>query len=94
MDTQTFEFLNDDEKRDFMDGLRTYLGYEREIKETRDSQKNQIKLVAEKVPSLSAKEVRKYFVYFKKNTTPTELREDAEIIERIKKDYPGGFGED
>lgn len=91
MDTQSFEFLNEDEKKEFMDGLKTYLGYEREIKETKEAQKNQIKLVAEKIPALTAKEIRKYFVYFKKNTTPTELREDAEIIERIKQDFPDSF---
>lgn len=91
MDTQHFEFLNEDEKKEFMDGLKTYLGYEREIKETRESQKAQVKLVSDKVPSLSAKEIRKYFVYFKKNITPTELREDAEVIERIKQDFPDSF---
>jgi len=82
--TKKFELFNSDEQRDFLDGLKTYLGYEKEIKETRIAQREQIKVVAGKIPDISKKDIRKLFVYFKKKITPDELREDADAIQSIQ----------
>ena len=82
--TKKFELLGTTEKADFLNGLKTYLGYQEEIKETQRAQREQIGVVAKKIPGMSKKDVRKLFVYFKKKTTPTELREDADTIESIK----------
>ena len=90
MDTKEFDLLNDDDKKVFLDGLKTYLGYETEIQMTRESQKDQISRVASKVENFSRKDVRKLFNYFKKNIKPNDLRSDAEVIERIAQDlHPG-----
>lgn len=94
MDTKEFELLNQDDKRIFLDGLGTYLGYETEIKKTRESQKDQISRVASKVEGFSKKDVRKLFNYFKKNIKPNDLRSDAEVIERISQDLHPGLIDD
>jgi len=66
----------------FLDGLKTYLGYEDEMRETKEAQKDQIKRVAQTL-KFKAKDIRKYFVYFKKKISAEELREDAEIVEIV-----------
>jgi hypothetical protein len=81
---EKLETLDSQEKSDFKDGLKTYLGYQEEITDLKESQREQITIVAAKVKSLSKKEVRKLFNYFKKETTPEELREDAEAIEEVE----------
>jgi len=80
---EKLEALHSQEKADFKDGLKTYLGYQDEINELRESQRDQITIVASKVKSLTKKEVRKLFTYFRKQVTPEELRDDAEAIEKI-----------
>jgi hypothetical protein len=84
--TKKFELLDSNEKRNLLDGLKTYLGYENDIKESRAAQKGQITVVSSKIPGMSKKDVRKLFVYFKKNTSPSELREDADTIEAVKEE--------
>lgn len=91
MDTKQFDLLSDDEKAEFLDGLRTYLGYEEEIRLTRQSQKDQVARVAEKIELFSRKDVKKLFTYFKRNVKPSDLREDAEVIERIRGDLNPGL---
>jgi len=81
---EKLETLNSQEKADFKDGLKTYLGYQEEIGELRESQREQIVVVASKVKSLTKKEVRKLFTYFRKQVTPEQLRDDAEAIEEIE----------
>lgn len=80
-----FSALDETEKEAFKDGLSTYLGYLAESKETRDAMKDQIALTAKKVPSLSKKDVRKFFTYFKNGVDPAELKEDAKILEEMRK---------
>jgi hypothetical protein len=84
--TKKFELLDSNEKRDFLDGLKTFLGYENDIKESRAAQKGQITVVSSKIPGMKKRDVRKLFIYFKKNTSPTELREDADTIEAVKEE--------
>lgn len=80
-----FELLNDEEKDAFLDGLKTYLAYNEEASESKKAANEQVGLVASKLKnSLSKKEVKRFFSYFKKNTQPIALREDADIIESIK----------
>jgi TRAP-type C4-dicarboxylate transport system substrate-binding protein len=86
MSDKKFEMLSDEERLVFLDGLKTYLGYEAEIKETKTSQKEQIKRVAELIEDWKPRDVRKLFTYFKKHITATELREDADTIEEIQKE--------
>jgi len=81
---EKLETLTDQEKADFKDGLKTYLGYQDDIDETKESQREQIKVVASKVKSLSKKEVRKLFNYLRKKISASELRDDAEAIEEIE----------
>ncbi len=82
---EKLELLNIDERAILKDGLKTYLAYQQEINETREVMKDQISRVASEVKTLTKKEVKKLFAYLKKNTTPDELREDAEALEEVDK---------
>lgn len=79
-----FEALSADEKAAFKDGLKTFMGYLEELQETRDAMKEQIKITAEKIEALSKKDVKKLFNYYKKDIQPSELREDAQLLEEVK----------
>jgi hypothetical protein len=81
---EKLETLSEQEKHDFKDGLKTYIGYQEEIDETKESQREQVTVVASKVKSLSKKEVRKLFNYFRKRVTAAQLRDDAEAIEEVE----------
>lgn len=78
-----FSALDAEEQAAFKDGLSTYLGYLAEAEETRDAMKDQVSLTAKKVPSLSKKDVKKFFNYFKKGVDPADLKEDAKILEEM-----------
>lgn len=82
-EAKKFEALSSDEKAAFKDGLNTYLGYLEEMGETKEAIKNQIQITTKKIPTLDKKEVKKLFNYFKKHTTPAQLREDAQILEEV-----------
>lgn len=86
MSEKKFEMLSDEERMVFLDGLKTFVGYEAEIKETRESQREQVKRVSKLIEGWRPKDVKKLFNYFKRNTTATELREDADTIEEIQRE--------
>jgi hypothetical protein len=79
-----FESLNDQEKADFKDALKTFMGYQEEIAELKESQKDQIVMASKKIESLTKKDIKKLFTYFRKNIEPSDLREDAKILEEVK----------
>jgi hypothetical protein len=89
-----FSALDAEEKAAFKDGLSTYLGYLAEAKETRDAMKDQVSLTAKKVPSLSKKDVKKFFNYFKKGVDPAELKEDASILAEMHEVMGDGESEE
>lgn len=79
-----FEELTPDEKESFKGYLKVFMGYEDDIKSTREAQKEQISQCAGEIQNMSKKDIKKLFNYFKKKVNPDELREDAEEIEEIK----------
>lgn len=81
---KSFEELTSDEKQSFKGYLKVFMGYEDDIKSTREAQKEQIAQCAGEIQDMSKKDIRKLFNYFKKKVSPEELREDAEEIEEIK----------
>lgn len=81
--TKTFEELAPDERDTFSKHLKVFLGYEDDIKDTRESQKEQITMCSHEIEGLSKKDIRKMFNYFKKGITASQLREDADALEEI-----------
>ena len=67
--------------------FKSFSSYEDEIKELRGYQKETIeKCVNElKAESLSKKEVKRIFNYLKKGIEPSELREEASVLDEIKR---------
>ena len=82
--TKKFEALTQDEKDAFKDGLKTFMGYQDELDETRKAMKGQIEITADKIEGLTKKDVKKLFNYYRKNIQPSDLRDDAEILEEVK----------
>jgi len=78
------ELLSEEEKDAFKDGLKTFMGYQEELDETRKAMKGQIEITADKIEGLSKKDVKKLFNYYRKNTQPSDLRDDAAILEEVK----------
>jgi len=76
--------LTNEEKEDLKNRLKTYMGYQNEIDDLKGSMKEQVEAAGSEIKSLTKKEIRKIFVYFRKRVTPAELREDAEAIEEIR----------
>lgn len=81
---EKLEVLSDEEKEDLKNRLKTYQGYQSQIDDLKESMKEQVSAACSEVNGLTKKEIRKIFAYFKKKTTPDELREDAEAMEEIK----------
>lgn len=81
--TKTFEELAPDERETFSKYLKVFLGYEDDIRDTRESQREQITQCAHEIEGLSKKDIRKMFNYFKKGITASQLREDADALEEI-----------
>jgi len=84
MSRENFEELTIEEKDTFVSYLKVYKGYEEDIKDTKRAQKEQIDMCSKDLEGLSKKKIRKWFNYFKKNTQPEELRNDAEEINEIR----------
>lgn len=78
------EKLTDPEKDDLKNRLKTYMGYQSQIDDLRESMREQVTAATTEIGGITKKEVRKVFAYFKKKATPDELREDAEAIEEIR----------
>lgn len=78
------ELLTNDEKSELKNRLKTYMGYQREIDDLKESMKEQVTAAGDEIETLTKKEVKKIFTYFRKKATPAELREDAETIEEIR----------
>lgn len=87
---ENFDELAPDEKKTFINYLKVYTGYEDDIKDTKRAQKEQIDICAKEIEGLSKKKVKKWFTYFKKNTKPEELRNDAEEISEIREAMDNG----
>lgn len=88
--TKSFEELAPDERETFSKYLKVFLGYEDDIKDTRESQREQILQCANEIDGLSKKDIRKMFNYFKKGITASQLREDADALEEIDESLSGG----
>lgn len=78
------EQLSTEEKEDLKNRLKTYMGYQAQIDDLRESMREQVTAAGQEIDGLTKKEVRKIFAYFRKKATPDELREDAEAIEEIR----------
>jgi hypothetical protein len=76
--------LGNDEKDQLKDRLKTYMGYQSEIDDLKESMREQVTAAGQEIKGLTKKEIRKIFAYFRKKATPAELREDAEAIEEIR----------
>ena len=76
--------LSDSDKEELKNRLKTYMGYQNQIDELKESMRDQVIEAAEEIESLTKKETKKIFAYFRKRATPTELREDADAIEEIR----------
>lgn len=76
--------LSAQDKEDLKNRLKTYMGYQSEIDDLKESMREQVTAATSEVKQLTKKEVRKIFAYFRKKATPDELREDAEAIEEIR----------
>lgn len=85
-DRKTFSDLTPDEQTEFKRALKAYTTYQDEIKDLRESQREQIKDLASKIDGWKAKDVRKWFVYIAKSVSPDDLREDADGLEEILSD--------
>lgn len=80
---EKLEQLTDQEKADLKNRVKTYMGYRNEIGDLKDSMKEQIDATVDEIKSLSKKEVKKVFAFFRKQITAAELREDADTLEEI-----------
>jgi hypothetical protein len=80
---EKLKLLTNDEKGCLKNRLKTYMGYQREIDDLKESMKEQVTAAGTEIETLTKREVKKVFTYFRKKTTPIELREDAEAIEEI-----------
>jgi len=81
---EKLELLTNEEKEDLKNRLKTYMGYQNEIDDLKESMREQVTAAVSEIKNLTKKEIRKIFAYFKKKATPAELREDAEAIEEIR----------
>lgn len=80
---EKLEQLTEQEKEDLKNRVKTYMGYRNEIGDLRDSMKEQVDAAASEIKTLSKKDVRKIFAFFRKQVTAAELREDADTLEEI-----------
>ena len=78
-----FSELTPDEQTEFKKALKEYRVYQDEIKDLKESQKEQVKDLASKLTGWKTKDVRKWFVYITKSVRPEYLREDADGLEEI-----------
>ena len=85
-DRKTFSDLTPDEQTEFKKGLKMFTTYQDEIKDLRESQREQIKELAGNLSGWKTKDVRKWFVYIAKSVSPDDLREDADGLEEILAD--------
>jgi len=81
---EKLKLLTNDEKSELKNRLKTYMGYQSEIDDLKESMKEQVTAAGDEIETLTKKEVKKIFTYFRKKVTPAELREDAEAIEEIR----------
>ena len=82
--TDKLEQLSDSDKAELKNRLKTYMGYQNQIDDLKESMREQVTAAGQEIEGLTKKEVRKIFAYFRKKATPTELREDANAIEEIR----------
>ena len=78
------EILSTEDKDSLKNRLKTYMGYQGQIDDLKESMREQVTAAGQEIKELTKKEVRKIFAYFRKKSTPAELREDAEAIEEIR----------
>ena len=82
-DRKKFSDLQPAEQTEFKQALKAFTAYQDEIKDLRESQREQIKGLASKLDGWKSKDVRKWFVYIVKSVKPADLREDADGLEEI-----------
>ncbi len=80
---EKLEQLTEQEKSELKSRVKTYIGYRTEIKDLKESMREQVDVAADEIKSLSKKEVKKVFAFFRKQITAAELREDADTLEEI-----------
>lgn len=80
---EKLEQLTEQEKEDLKNRVKTYMGYRNEISDLRDSMREQVDAAASEIKTLSKKDVKKIFAFFRKQVTAAELREDADTLEEI-----------
>ena len=85
-DRKNFSELTPDEQTEFRKALKAYGVYQDEIKDLRESQREQVKDLAGKLQGWKTKDVRKWFVYITKSVSPDDLREDADELEELLSD--------
>jgi hypothetical protein len=83
--SEKFQNLSDDVKLKLKKAYKQFSAIEEEVRGFKDQQKDVISSVEKEIDKVvNKKDIKKIFNFLKKQTTPEELRDTANLIEEIE----------